>query len=541
MRAFNRVVVGSAVTAAMLAGSGSVGWAQSSRSRAKEVAIRQPTQVVPQLTNPEAVQNVEPQAPATILGEQYVPIDLGSALALAGVNNPEILVARQRVTEAVALRQLAAAQFLPNINVGSNLDTHTGTLQQSPGRIITTKRTALYVGMGAQAIAAGTVNIPGVSWNMNVGQAYYNALIARQVVNQQEFGAQATNNQKLLQTAVAYIDLHRSEARRAIAITVRAEASEVARLTYAYWQTGQGRKADADRAATELARRRAEVVETESDVLTASARLCQLLSLDPSTRLHAADAYIIPMPLIPDPVTLPELVAISMMRRPELSERRAAIQAAMLELSSARMLPFSPQAIIGLSAGEFGGGSNLIHNPLPPVYPPGTPAQPQFGDFAPRSDIDVVLYWTIQNMGVGNRAIINAAASRLRQQNLREVVVLNQVRKEVAEAYARTHAKYAQIGTTEEAVKTGSEAFEADLVRIRGREGLPIEVLDSLRLMGRAKMEYMNAIAEYNQAQIQLYVALGQPPANTLSRDVAEMDGQAPPGIEAPPPAPPTQ
>jgi outer membrane protein TolC len=538
MQAFKKVVVGSAVTAAMLAGSGSVGWAQSPRTRAQEVVSKQPTQVVPQLTDPEAVQNVGANSPATILGNQFVPIDLGSALALAGVENPEILEARQRITEAVALRQLAAAQFLPNINVGSNLDTHTGTLQQSPGRIITTKRTALYVGMGAQAIAAGTVNIPGVSWNMNVGQAYYAALVSRQVVAQREAAAQATNNEKLLQTAVAYIDLHRAEATRAIAITVRAEASEVARLTYAYWQTGQGRKADADRAATELARRQAEVIETETEVLTASARLCQLLNLDPSTRLHAADAYIIPMPLIPEPVTLPELVAISMMRRPELAERRAAIQAAMLELSGAKMLPFSPNAIIGLSAGEFGGGSNLINNPLPPVYAPGTPAQPQFGDFAPRSDIDVVLYWTLQNMGVGNRAIINAASSRLRQQNLREVVVLNQVRKEVAEAYARTHAKYAQIGTTEEAVKTGSEAFDADLIRIKGREGLPIEVLDSLRLMGRAKMEYMNSIAEYNQAQIRLYVALGQPPANTLSRDAGAM---AEPGVEAPPPAPPAQ
>ncbi|HVW02323.1 MAG TPA: TolC family protein, partial [Planctomycetaceae bacterium] len=396
MQAFRKVVVGSAVTAAVLAGSGSLGWAQAPRSRNREV-IKQPTQVVPQLTDPAAIPNQGPEgSPATILNEQFVPIDLGSALQLAGVNNPEILLARQRVTEAVALRQFAAAQILPSINVGSNLDTHTGTLQQSFGRIITVKRTALYVGMGAQAIAAGTVNIPGVVWNLNVSQTYFTALVARQVVREREFDAQAANNDKLLQTAIAYLNLHRAEGRRAIAIQVRAEAAEVARLTYAYWQTGQGRKADADRAATELARRESEVVEAESEVLTASAKLCQLLNLDPSIRLHSADAYIIPMPLIPEPVTLPELIAISLMQRPELSARRTAIQAAMLELTAAKVLPFSPNTIIGLSAGEFGGGSNLANNPLPPVLAPGTPAQPQFGDFAPRSDIDVVLYWTVQ-------------------------------------------------------------------------------------------------------------------------------------------------
>src|SRR5688500_9177430 len=52
--------------------------------------------------------------------EPVQPIDLVTALRLAGVENPEIQIAQQRVVEAVALRQLAAAQFLPTINAGLN-------------------------------------------------------------------------------------------------------------------------------------------------------------------------------------------------------------------------------------------------------------------------------------------------------------------------------------------------------------------------------------------------------------------------------------
>src|SRR5215213_7388498 len=52
------------------------------------------------------------------------PIDLPTALRLAQVQNPELLLARQRVVEAAALRQLAAAQFLPSINLGMGYDTH---------------------------------------------------------------------------------------------------------------------------------------------------------------------------------------------------------------------------------------------------------------------------------------------------------------------------------------------------------------------------------------------------------------------------------
>src|SRR4051812_39023529 len=53
-----------------------------------------------------------PVSPPTILHPESQPIDLDTALRLAGVQNPELNVARQRVLESVAMRQLAAARFL---------------------------------------------------------------------------------------------------------------------------------------------------------------------------------------------------------------------------------------------------------------------------------------------------------------------------------------------------------------------------------------------------------------------------------------------
>src|SRR6185295_8065544 len=108
--------------------------------------------------------------PGTILQPGENPIDLGTALRLAGAENPELLLARQRVTEVAALRQLAAAQLLPNLNLGTNYDLHRGPLQQSAGNILSVNRDALYYGLGANAVAGGTVNIPGLSYNLNVGE-----------------------------------------------------------------------------------------------------------------------------------------------------------------------------------------------------------------------------------------------------------------------------------------------------------------------------------------------------------------------------------
>lgn len=442
--------------------------------------------------------------------EQIASIDLPSALALAGVRNPQLLIARQRVVEAVALRQLAAAQILPNLNLGMNYDDHTGVLQQSSGRIIQLHRQALYVGAGANAIGAGTVNIPGLQYNLNVSQSIFGFLTARQTIRTQELNNAAARNDIALQVCLRYVELMRAEALRAITLVVRDESAEVARITENFAKTGEGRKSDANRAATELFQRDADIVAAESDVLIASARLCQLLNLDPSVRLHVSDGWMAPDSLVPEPIPLSELIAIGMVRRPELQAQQSAVREAFLSLRSARILPFSPQVMLGASAGGFGGGSNRQD----------LGAASSFSDFKSRADLDVILFWTLQNMGIGNRAQIEAARARLGVADYQQLAVLDRVRLEIASAHARTHARYAQLEIAERSIFSATHAFREDLTRIRSREGLPIEVLDSLRLLSRARTEYLNVISDYNRAHFELYVALGQPPADMLARPV---------------------
>src|SRR5262249_49689526 len=121
----------------------------------------------------EADQGSDAQAPADLDFPQQVEaelaaspatsIDLGAALRLAGLENPDVVLSRQRVEAVVAQQQFAAAQILPTLNAGTNYDAHTGVLQQSSGKIINLERSALYIGAGANAVAAGTVSIPGLS------------------------------------------------------------------------------------------------------------------------------------------------------------------------------------------------------------------------------------------------------------------------------------------------------------------------------------------------------------------------------------------
>jgi outer membrane protein TolC len=459
--------------------------------------------------------------PGTILQPGEIPINLGTALRLAGAENPELLLARERISEATALRQLAAVQILPNLNVGGNYDLHRGPLQQDTGNIIKVHRDAMYFGLGANAVGGGTVNIPGLNYNLNVGGAWYDFLINRQRVRTTAAVSVAVHNDVLLRTSVAYLELLRADGRRSIAAKNRGEAAYVAQLTQANLEAGFGKKSDADRATVDLKRRDAVLTQAEADTLTASARLCQLLNLDPSTRLRPIDGWVVPAPIVPEPVSLAELVAIALMERPELAARRSEIRTALYELSQAKVLPFSPNVILGFSTGRFGGGSDLISRPGGFVSASGESLTgPRFGDFSDRADFDAVVYWSFRNLGVGNLAEIRAADSRVRQSRLREVETVNAIRGEISEAHARVEARYKQIDAAEKAVRASSTAYSQDLLRIKGAQGLPLELMDSLRLLGQARLDYLDAIVDYNAAQVALWVALGRPPADRLARPV---------------------
>jgi outer membrane protein TolC len=463
----------------------------------------------------------EPVAPPSILQDDCSPISLSDAFYLGDVQNPELTLARQRITEAMARRMQAAAMLLPNVNTGGSYDDHTGPLQQSNGHILKVNRDSLYLGLGAYAIAAGTVNIPGITYSLNPVLSIYGFRGVRALVRQRQFESAAVRNQVLLRIALAYTDLLRAEGRRAVALQIREDVREVARITREQGQRTFARVSDADRAASELSLRNSLVVEAENEMLQASAHLAQELNIDPSVRLHVTDGWAVPVSIVPEPVPLNELVYIALRQRPELAAYQQIIQQAFLELQAARALPFSPNVIIGYSTGTFGGGGSF-HDPG--YFQPAGFVQPQarFGTFGPRQDIDVVAFWAAQNMGLGNWALMRQARSRLQQSKCRQMIVLDQVRDEVAEAYARVHARYAQIATSEYAVRVGLRAFEMDRERTRQgpREGLPIEVLDSLRLLAAARYYYLDNITAYNAAHFALYVALGTPPADVLARAI---------------------
>ncbi|MCC6417285.1 MAG: TolC family protein [Gemmataceae bacterium] len=426
------------------------------------------------------------------------PIDLEAALRLAGVDNPTINLAREQIQEALAGQLAARVLLIPSVNVGGSFRLHRGVLQDDPGFLRSPRSQSLYLGAGAGAVGAGTVAIPGVWLFAHLGDALYEPLVARQRVAVVQADAQAVRNATLLEVAATYLALAGAEARLNVLRQAAADVAEVVRVTTAFAKTGQGNLADARRATAngELIQR--QVREAEGMVAAASARLARLLTLDPSSRLRTPGGFIQPFRLVAEDTDLESLVSAAVQSRPDLSARATAIEGARLQVGQEWTRPWIPLLSVGYSASGFGGGSNEVAE--------------NFGPLKGRSDLVVMAVWNVQNLGVGNCARVRQARAVVGQAVAGYAAVLNQVRREVAEAQAAAKTAVRQIEVAQAALAPAEEGFRLETERIRLGQGRPIEALDSLQQLLGARQEWIRAVIAFDTAQFQLWVALGSTP-----------------------------
>jgi outer membrane protein TolC len=454
------------------------------------------------------------QAPSALPASPEVhPIDLDTALHLAEAENPTIGMARQAIQAALADQLRARAMMLPHLRAGLNYHLHNGVLQTSFGEMRRVNDSSFYLGGGARALAAETVAYPAVQIYSHLGDAIFEPLAARRLVSENRARSAAVANDMLLQVALRYLELVRAEAQRSALIASEVDMYEVVRITAAYARVQQGRPADAARAQSEALLLHADRQLREEEIGVASSELGRLLNLDPSVRLTSPVGAIGVVQLVDPQVPLKALIQRGLASRPELAAQRAEIERQSIRVRQERTRPLFPTISVGYSAGTFGGQTNRTD--LVPVEP----------GFGARTDFDVIAYWTLQNAGVGNAALVKQRRAQRGEAVFEQTRLMNLVGREVAEAHALSDGHYQKLLIAERRLKTAVRGFQEDLTRIKGAAGIPIEVLNSLRLLTRARLVLVEETFAYDVAQFRLFVALGQAPPTTT--DMGAQDGAA--------------
>ena len=391
------------------------------------------------------------------------------------------------------------------LNAGASYNGHNGVLQQSTGKLINVSRQSVYVGGGAGVDGPGTPLVPAVGIIEPLADAIYDPLAARQRVNQARFDASATANTVLLEIASYFLELLAATAKLEAQRRSAQEAADLTQITERYAQFGEGRPYDADRARTEWRIRRADVRRAEEEKAIASARLCRRLHLDPSTQIRPVSNALAILALVDLNTDLPSLLQAALLQRPEVKAAAANLAATEVQWKKAVARPLLPLLYLGFSGAAFGGGSNL--------------APPLIGNFASRVDFDVAAYWTLDNVGFGNAMQQKRRRAQVGEATGQQSRVINLVRDQVASAYGDARAQREQVEIDRVELETAMEGFRRDIEQMLGavtsgkvRAPRPIEVLNSLTLLARARLNLIRSITAYDQSQFRLFVALGSPP-----------------------------
>lgn len=446
-----------------------------------------------------AIEEAPTLATANVTSEQIgepnvVPINLPTALAMIGGQHPVVGFARWRVQEAYARLDRAKVMWLPSIQSGFNYRRRDGNYQAVDGSIVDVNLNSMNYGLGAGAVAAGSPTQPGIVAQFHLADALFLPKAAEKTAWARSHAAHAALNQQLLQGAMAYMELLEAYQDQEILSQSATRTEDLAKVTRDYADAGAGLQSDADRTATEIALLQSRLLSAQERQLVASTRLARELSVTMTSKLLPQEPVIVPLELAPPSSEEASLIAMGLSVRPELKESQALVAAACEAFKREKYAPFVPSVLLGFSTTSFGGGL-------------GSNAE----NFGGRYDIDAMMVWETRNLGFGERGARNERNAQVQQETFEKLRWMDLVAQQVAEANVQVTMRRQQIAVAEKAIATASDSYRRNMDRIRDGQGLPIEALQSIQALEAAQRAYLNAIANFNRAQLQLQWSLGWP------------------------------
>jgi outer membrane protein TolC len=444
--------------------------------------------------------------PAPAAGDRPLPINLPTALQLSNVRPIDIALASERIQVAVAQLERAEVLWLPTLYLGGDYFRHDGQIQDVGGSVFGTSKSSILLGAGPSLV-------------FSISDAILAPLAERQVVQAREAALQTARNDSLLAVAEAYFNVQQARGELAGAVDAARRAEEVVRRTQQLAAGGEGILAEVDvvRARAEFARRDQDLDTAREHWRVASADLVRVLRLEPTALVTPLEPPHLRVTLVAPDRPVDDLIALALTNRPELAAQQALVQATLVRLRQERLRPLVPSVLLRgastpvvgtLAGGYFGGGRN-----------------DELDHFGARSDFDLQVLWELQNLGFGNKALVEARRAENRLSVLELFRLQDQVAAEVAQAFAQVQSAASRLGKAEnglkDAVESANQNFKG-LGQTRTATGAagtrvpiliirPQEVVAAVQALSLAYGDYYRAVADYNRAQFRLYRALGQP------------------------------
>jgi outer membrane protein TolC len=426
-----------------------------------------------------AVNAQESEQPAA--ADSTYPIDLATALRLAGAQNLDVQLARNVVDEAHANYTSAVERFLPALVPSASYLRHTGRDQDVNGVVMDVPKHSDTVG------AYLTAQIP-------VGDAIFTALQTHQLVTAADAGETAQERDSGLAAAQQYFDLVSARAlvdvvNQALSISQSYEQqlNEAVRIGIAF-------KGDAVRVQTQSQRLQLDLTRAQERQRLAAVRLAQTLHLEPLVELTPAEREPVPLALAGLNAPPKELIRTALQNRPELARSTAEIAAAEQARRGAIYGPLIPTIGGQAFGGEFNGG------------PGNTTA-----NGGSRQDYTVGLSWRVGPGGLFDLGRIRANGAKLTAAELRDEKLRDQIGNEVVDGYTQVQSLFQQLRVARLNLSAAEETLRLTRHRKELGVGVVLEDIQAQQELLQARSDLVTIVTQLNQQQYALLRSVGAP------------------------------
>jgi outer membrane protein TolC len=411
----------------------------------------------------------------------------------------DIAAAAQRLEVASAQLRQAQVLWLPTLDLGTDYARHDGRVQDVAGNISSNSHSSFMVGAGPYAVFA-------------LSDALFAPLAARQQLRAREAALQTARNDSLLAVAQAYFNVQQARGNLGAAQQVNRYIEQAGRTAQEMSAAGLLPPLEVVRIRAAVSASRLSLQTAREQWRLASAELVRLLRLDPSAVVEPVEPPHLRVTLVGLDRPLEELLRVGLMNRPELANQQALVQATLERLRQERVRPLVPSVLLRgfstpvtgtLAGGVFGGGVN-----------------DEVRHFGGRLDLDLQVLWQLQNLGLGNRALVRQRLAENQAALVELLRAQDQVAADIAKALAQAQSAAARVGEAEAEVRDALDSARKNLegqkqTKTAGKVLVlvvrPLEVIAAVQALGQAYADYYGAVADFDRAQFLLYHALGHP------------------------------
>jgi outer membrane protein TolC len=406
------------------------------------------------------------------------PIDLLTVLRLAGAQNLDVAIARERLAEARANYGSAVTQFFPTLTPGIGYRRHDDNIQDVSGNVFEVHK---------QSYAPGAT----IGAQIDFGDALYKQLATKQLVRAADQAIDAQRQESTATSAQLYFDLLAAQA----AIGVAAEAVNISSNYEAQVEQAVGAgltfKGELLRVRVQTERNQLTLRRAIEERRNAATKLAQSLHLDSTTDLLPRDLDLVPVTLLrTNTLALLEQAFAS---RPELKQSIALIASAREAKNATTYGPLVPSVGAQAFFGGLGGGKDN-----------------EWGNFDHQQDYVAGLSWRLGPGGIFDFDRQRAARSRLNMAQLTDEKLRDEISRQVMDASTRAESLNDQLTAAKRAMAAAEQTLQLTQQRREFGVGIVLEAIQAEQELTRARIDYLKIIAEFNKAQYALLRAAGK-------------------------------